>query len=134
MQEKLCTEPRKPDRALEFAIAFEESVKRQKAYGLQTAETPKTAVKTESVYAIEKSSKPRECFRCGESNFTPDHIKNCTATNTRCKLCKIVGHLENCCNKKFPQRQKEMLQRLKSRSINFQGMRRVNYIDEESEE
>ena len=27
-----------------------------------------------------------------------------------------------------------MLQRLKSRSNNFQGMRRVNYIDEESEE
>ena len=27
-----------------------------------------------------------------------------------------------------------MLQRLKSRSSNFQGMRRVNYFDEESEE
>ena len=35
---------------------------------------------------------------------------------------------------KIPQRQKERLQRLKSRSSNFQGMRRVNYIDEESEE
>ena len=43
-------------------------------------------------------------------------------------------HLEKCCYKKFPQRQKEMSQRLKSRSNNFQGMRRVNYIDEESEE
>ena len=134
VQEKLCTEPREPDQALEFAIAFEEGVKRQKLYGLQTTENPKIAVKTEPVYAVEKSSNPRECFRCGESNFTPEHIKNCTATNNRCKFCKIVRHLEKCCNKKFPQRQKEMLQRLKSTSSNFQGMRRVNYIDEESEE
>ena len=45
-----------------------------------------------------------------------------------------MGHLEKCCNKKFPQRQKEMLQRLISRSNIFQVMRRVNYVDEESEE
>ena len=71
VQEKLCTEPREPDQALEFAIAFKEGVKRQKSYGLQTTENPKIAVKTEPVYAIEKSSNPRDCFRCGESNFTP---------------------------------------------------------------
>ena len=134
VQEKLCIEPREPYQALEFAIAFEEGVKRQKSYGLQTIENPKIAVKTEPVYAIEKSFNPRECVRCGESNFTPEHIKNRTATNNRCKFCKIVGHLEKCYNKKFPQRQKEMLQGLKSRSSNFQGMRRANYIDEESEE
>ena len=134
MQEKLCTEPCEPDQALELAIAFEEGVKRQKFYGLQTTENPRIAVQTEPEYAIEKSSNLKECFRCGDSNFTPDHIKKCTATNNRCKFCKIVWHVEKCCNKKFTQRQKEMLQRLKSRSINFQGMRRVNYFDEESEE
>ena len=69
VQEKLCTEPREPDQALEFAITFEEGVKRQKSYGLQTTENPKIAVETEPVYAIEKSSNPRECFRCGESNL-----------------------------------------------------------------
>ena len=106
MQEKLRIEPRETDQALEFAIAFEEGVKRQKSYGLQTTENPKIAVKTEPVYATEKSYNLRECFRCGESNFTPDHIKSCTATNNRCNFCKIVGHLEKCCNRKFPQRQK----------------------------
>ena len=30
VQEKLCTEPKEPEQALEFAIAFEEGVKRQK--------------------------------------------------------------------------------------------------------
>ena len=129
VQEKLCTEPREPEQALEFAIAFEEGVKRQKSYTLQTTETPKN-VKSEPVYAVEKSQNSRECFKCGESNFTPDHIKNCTAVNYRCELCKIAGHLEKCCNKKFPHRQKEMMKRLNARNSNTQVMRRVNYIEE----
>ena len=129
VQEKLCTEPREQEQALEFAIAFEEGVKRQKSYTLQTTETPKN-VKSEPVYAIEKSQNSQKCFRCGESNFTPDHIKNCTAVNYRCKFCKIAGHLEKCCNKKFPHRQKEMMKRLNARNSNTQGMRRVNYIEE----
>ena len=129
VQEKLCTEPREPEQALEFAIAFEEGVKRQRSYTLQTTETPKN-VKSEPVYAIEKSQNSRECFRCGESNFTPDHIKNCTAVNYRCKFCNIAGHLEKCCNKKFPHRQKEMMKRLNARNSNTQSMRRVNYIGE----
>ena len=133
MQEKLCTEAHEPDQALEFAIAFEEGVERQKPYGLQTAEIPKIAVKTEPVYAIQKSSNSQEFFRRGESHFTPDHIKLCTATNNRSNFCKIVGHVEKCCNKKFPKRQKEKLQRLKSKNNKFQEMRRVNYIDDESE-
>ena len=45
VQEKLCTEPKEPDQALDFAIAFEEEVKRQKDYGTQLAETPKTTFK-----------------------------------------------------------------------------------------
>ena len=129
VQEKLCTEPREPEQALEFAIAFEEGVKRQKSYTLQTTETPKN-VKSEPVNAVEKSQNSQEFFRCGESNFTPDHIKNCTAVNYRCKFCKIAGHLEKCCNKKFPHRQKEMMKRLNARNSNTQGMRRVNYIEE----
>ena len=35
VQEKLCTEPKEPNQALEFAGSFEEGVKRQKAYGAQ---------------------------------------------------------------------------------------------------
>ena len=35
VQEKLCTEPKEPEQALEFAIAFEEGIKRQKSYGTQ---------------------------------------------------------------------------------------------------
>ena len=132
VQEKLCTEPKEPDQALDFVIAYEEGVKRQKTYGMQAPETSKTSVKSEPIYAVEKS-KPRKCFRCGDQNFTMEHVNFCIATNHRCKYWKIVGHLEKCCNKKFPQRQKEKMQRLKTRE-NQQGMRRVNYIDESDED
>ena len=131
VQEKLCTEPKEPEKALEFAIAFEEGVKRQKAYESHSSETPKTSIKSEPVFAVEKSN-PRECFRCGEPNFTMEHVKLCQAANYRCKCCKIVGHTEKCCNKKHPNRQKEMVKRLKSR--NEQGMRRVNYIEDTEDE
>ena len=97
VQEKLCTEPKEPDQALDFAIAFE-GKKRQNAYGTQLAETPKTTIKSEPVYAVEKSN-PRECYRCGEANFTMEHVNFCMATNHRCEYCKLIGHLEKCCNK-----------------------------------
>ena len=129
VQEKLCTEPKEPEQALEFAIAFEEGIKRQKSYGT-TAETSKTAVKSEPVFAVERANQI-ECFRCGKPNLTMEHIKNCKAANYKCKHCKIVGHMETCCNRKFPQRHKEMMKRLKARD---NQMRRVNYIDEEESE
>ena len=57
----------------------------------------------------------------------------CMATNHRCKYCKLTGHLEKCCNKKFPQRHKEMMQQLKNRDY-AKSVKRVNYIEESEEE
>ena len=90
-KEKLCTGPKEPDQALEFAITFEEGVKRQKTYGLQAPDAVKSSVKSEPVDAVEKT-KSRECSR--ESNFTMEHVNFCIATNHRRKYCKITGHLE----------------------------------------
>ena len=73
VQEKLRAEPKEPDQALEFAIAFEEGVKRQKTYGTQAPESKKTAMKSEPVFVVEKPD-PRECFRCGEANFTTEQV------------------------------------------------------------
>ena len=103
VQEKLCTEPKEPEQAFEFAIAFEEGVKRQKAYESHSSEIPKPSRKSKSepVFAVEKSN-PRECFRCGEPNFTMEHVKLCHAANYRCKFGKIVGHTEKSCNKTPP--------------------------------
>ena len=110
-------------------------MKRQKAYGAKATDSAKTVVKSEPVYAVEKTN-PRECYRFWSANFTIEHANFFMTTNHRCNFCKIVGHVEKCCNKKFPQRQKEIMQRLKTRG-NENSLRRVNYFegsDEESEE
>ena len=73
VQGKLCTEPKEPDQALEFAIALEEGVKRQKAYGAHAHDSAKTVVKSEPVYAVEKTN-PREWYRCGAANFKMEHV------------------------------------------------------------
>ena len=130
MQEKLCTGPKEPDQALEFAITFEEGVKRRKTYGLQAPDAVKSSVKSEPVDAVEKT-KSRECFRCRESNFTMEHGNFCMPTNHRRKYCKITGHLEKDCKRMFPQRNQGMMQRLKRE--NGQGMRRVNNIEKSEE-
>ena len=42
-----------------------------------------------------------------------------------------MGHLEKCCNQKYPERKRQMKQRKQNRR---KGFSRVNYISEESEE
>ena len=55
VQEKLCTEHKESDQALEFAIAFEEGVKRQRAYGAQGPESTKSTI-TRAAYAVKESA------------------------------------------------------------------------------
>ena len=64
VQEKLCTEPKETP-ALQFAIAFEDGLKRQKLYGYINQE-PK--VKEEPICAF-SSNNTRECWRCGALNY-----------------------------------------------------------------
>ena len=53
VQEKICTESKEPDQALEFSIAFEEGIKKQKAYVVQVSGEPaKSSVKSEPVFAV----------------------------------------------------------------------------------
>ena len=69
-------------------------------------------------------------------NLCPENSKitnpcNNSVTNHKCEFCDITGHLEKCCNQKYPERRKQMKQRLQSRR---RGMARINYISEDSEE
>ena len=131
VQEKLCVELfNDPQDTLKYAISYEEGVKRQKTMVIRVAESSKVAIKTEPVCAVERVNK-KECFRCGVGNFTADHIKKCPATNHKCEFCDITGHLEQCCNQKYPERRKQMKQRLQRK---WRGMTRVNYISEDSDE
>ena len=99
VQGKLCTEPKdNPADALQFAIAFEDGLKRQRTYGYINQE-PK--VKMEPVCSISGSRQnERECWRCGAPNFTMDHLNRCKAPNSMCDYCGQKGHLEKGCNQK----------------------------------
>ena len=99
VQEKRCTEAKdNPVDALQFAIAFEDGLKRQRTYGYINQE-PK--IKEEPVCSVsgEKQNK-RECWRCGAANFTLDHLNRCEAPNSICNYCGKKGHLEKVCNQK----------------------------------
>ena len=97
VQEKLCTEPKEnPAEAVQFAIAFEDGLKRQNSYGYISQE-PK--IKEEPICAV-STSQQRECWRCGAGNFTLDHLSKCKAPNAMCNYCGRKGHLERVCNQK----------------------------------
>ena len=106
IQEKLCVEPfNDPQNSLQYAISYEEGVKRQKTMGIGVAECSKVAIKSEPVCAAERVNKT-ECFRCGVGNFTTHHIKKCPATNHKCEFCDIIGNLEKCCYQVYPEKKK----------------------------
>ena len=131
VQEKLCVEPfNEPQEALQYAISYEEGIKRQRSMGIGVAEGSKPPIKTEPVCAVDKMNN-RECFRCGVGSFRTDHIKKCPATNHKCEFCNITGHLEKCCNQKYPERKRQMKQRMQNRR---KGFSRVYYISEDSDE
>ena len=88
-------------KALQYAIYYEEGVKRQKSKGIGVAETSKVEI-TKLVCAIERVNK-QERFCCGVGNVTTDHIKKGPATNHKCEFFDIIGHLDNCCNQKLPE-------------------------------
>ena len=74
VQEKLCTEPKDdPQDGLQYAVAYEEGILRQKAYG--TTET-RAEVKAEPVCAVSNNSnRAEQCYRCGMERFDAEHLK-----------------------------------------------------------
>ena len=97
VQEKLCTEPKdNPADDLQFAIAFEDGLKR--IYGYINQEKKIKEEPVCSVSGVKQNS--RECWRCGAANFTLDHLDRCEAPNSMCNYCGKKGHLEKVCNRK----------------------------------
>ena len=129
LQEKLGTEPKDtPAEALQFAIAFEDGLKRQKTYGYIGQEAK---IKEEPVCVVSGSSfNTRECWRCGAGNFTMEHPKFFKGPNAMCNYCGRKRHLEKVCNQKkedkFQQNGK-----FKANGSSEQTNRRVQLVDQE---
>ena len=132
VEEKLCTEPKdNPNEALQFAIAFEDGLRRQKTYGYIAQEYK---VKEEPVCTVGGSKQnDRECWRCGAGNFTLDHIKVCKAQSVMCNYCGRKGLLERVCNQK---KNDNFTKTAKMRQTGkFEQMgRRVQLVDQDDED
>ena len=126
VQERLCTEPKEdPTAALQFAIAFEEGIRRQKTIG-QPCTSGK--VKEEPVFMVAGHKDEKECWRCRAGNFTAAHLKVCKAPETNCNYFGIKGHFEKCCNSK----QKDTLKKIaipKNFDRKFRNAKRVQRVD-----
>ena len=133
VQERLCTEPREnPRDALQFAIAFEEGIRRQKTIG-----QPCTSVKVkeEPVFMVAGHKDKKECWRCGAGNFTAAHLKVCRAPETNCNYCGVKGHIENCCNSKQKDRLKKVAipKNFDKKFNNARRVQRVDYYEEDQD-
>ena len=93
VQERLCVEPfANPQDALQYAISYEEGMKRQKSMGTSVVDQYK--VKSEPVFSVDKHNR-RKCYRCGADNFNLVHLKKCPAKSHQCEFCSITGHWKN---------------------------------------
>ena len=60
-QDKLCVEPyENPQDALQFAVSYDEGIKRQTSMGVGVAESSKVAVRSAPVYAVDRANKLKE--------------------------------------------------------------------------
>ena len=86
VMEKLCTEPKEtPAEALQFTIASEDRLKRQKTNGYIGQESD---IKEEAICAVSGSSQnARECWRRGAGNFTIEYLKFCRGPSAMCTHC-----------------------------------------------
>ena len=123
LQERLCTEPKdSPEETLQFAVAFEESIKGQASHGECKLEIRS---KTNPVCAI--SNPEKVCFRCGAHNSIPQCIPQCETAEEECGKCGTTGNFARCCVK-FKKRKSI------ARRKNSSAVRRVNYLGEDSSE
>ena len=132
VQEKLCAEPKDtPAEALQFAIAFDDGLKRQMTYG-HIGQEPK--IKDEPICAVSGSSfNTRERWRYGAGNFTMEHLKFCNGPNATCNYCGRKGNLEKVCN----QKKKDKFQKkgnFKANGSSEQTNRRVQLVDQDEED
>ena len=132
-QERLCTEPKEdPTAALQFAIAFEKGIRRQKMIGQPCTSTK---VKEEPVFMVAGHKDKKECWRCGAGEFTAAHLKVCKAPETNCNYCGIKGHFEKCCNSKQKDRLKNisMPKNFDRKFQNAKRVQRVDYFEEDQD-
>jgi hypothetical protein len=73
---------------------------RNKNYAKQTRSASVSDQNSAKTYVNTSKPKANECFNCGFSPFTPEHIPNCRFKDVECDHCGIKGHGIKYCKKK----------------------------------
>ena len=74
----------------------------------------------QAILPTPQSGKIEPCWKCGNP-FTPNHLQNCPARNTICKICKKQGHFSSMCKAPMPERRRPPQQSTSSPQSRYQN-------------
>ena len=61
---------------------------------------------TQPILPTPQTGKIEPCWKCGNP-FIPNHLQNCPAKNTICKICKKQGHFASMCKAPMPESRRQ---------------------------
>ena len=112
IQMDLLSEVRTPQQVLNYAINRERGQANQQEILRANSTSTWNQVKyirqnrrPQAILPTPPSGKIEPCWKCGNP-FTPNHLQNCPARNTICKICKKQGNFSSMCKAHMPERRR----------------------------
>ena len=75
---------------------------------------------TQPILTTPQTGKIEPCWKCGNP-FIPNHLQNCPAKNTICKICKKQGHFSSMCKAPMPEPRRQPQQSTSYTQNKFQS-------------
>ena len=127
IQMDLLSEVRTPQQVLNYAIHRERGQANQQEILRANSTSTWNQVtyirqnrRPQAILPTPQSGKIVPCWKCGNP-FTPNHLQNCPARNTTCKICKKQGHFSSMCKAPMPERRRPPLQSTSSPQSRYQN-------------
>ena len=123
----LLSEVRTPQQVLNYAINSERGQANQQEILRANSTSTWNQVtnirqnrRTQAILPTPQSGKIEPCWKSGIP-FTPNHLQNCPARNTVCKICKKQGHFSSMCKAPMPERRRPPQQSTSSPQSRYQN-------------
>ena len=112
IQMDLLSELRTPQQVLNYAINRERGQANQQEILRANSTSTWNQVtyirqnrRPQAILPTPQSGKIEPCWKCGNP-FISNHLQNCPARNTICKICKKQGHFSSMCKAPMPERRR----------------------------